>query len=116
MYVIRLVYEQIGHQSVDKSCDQIRMHYWFPSMCTKVERFIRNSLKCIMYASPTRATERSLYSIPKKPIPFDTLHVDHFGPLPNLISKRKYLLVVIDAFMRCSSHEWVGAWSWKWAD
>lgn len=53
-----------------------------------------------MYAAPARTAERNFYSIPKKPIPFDTLHLDHFGPLPSLISKRKYLLVVVDAFTK----------------
>lgn len=28
------------------------------------------------------------------------MHLDHHGPLPALISKRKYLLVVIDAFTK----------------
>lgn len=98
--VIRLIHEKIGHLSVDKCCDQIRMNYWFPKMQSKVGKFIKNCLKCIMYAAPTRATERNFYSIPKKPIPFDTVHLDHFGPLPALISKRKHLLVVIDAFTK----------------
>lgn len=49
---------------------------------------------------PVRATDRNFYSIPKKPNPFDTVHIDHLGPLPSLISKRKYLLLVIDAFTK----------------
>lgn len=98
--VIRLIHEKIGHQSVDKSCDQIKMHYWFPKLRTKVEAFIKSCVKCLMYAAPVRATERNFYSIPKKPIPFDTVHLDHFGPLPSLISKRKHLLIVIDAFTK----------------
>lgn len=40
------------------------------------------------------------YSITKKPIPFHSVHIDHFGPLPSMISKRKYLLMVIDAFTK----------------
>lgn len=98
--VIRLVHEKIGHQSVDKCYDQMQMNYWFPHMRAKIGKFIRNCLKCIMYAAPSRVIERNLYSIPKKPLQFDTLHLDHFGPLPALISKRKYLLVVIDAFTK----------------
>lgn len=38
--------------------------------------------------------------IPKVPIPFHTIHVDHFGPLPAVISKRKHVLVVVDAFTK----------------
>lgn len=78
--IVRMIHEKIGHQSVDKCCDQIKRNYWFPKMKAKVKKFIDNCLRCIMYGAPVRPSERSLYSIPKKPIPFDTLHLDHFGP------------------------------------
>ena len=53
-----------------------------------------------MYAAPVRITERNLHPIPKEPTPFDIVHVDHFGPLPCLKSKRKLILVVVDAFTK----------------
>lgn len=53
-----------------------------------------------MYASPVRASEQNLYCIPKAPIPFDTIHLDHFGPLPSLTNKKKHILAVIDAFTK----------------
>lgn len=34
------------------------------------------------------------------PVPFDTLPIDHFGPLPSINSKSKHVLVVIDAFTK----------------
>lgn len=37
---------------------------------------------------------------PKKPIPFDTIHIDHFGPLPSIKGDRKYILVIIDGFTK----------------
>lgn len=46
--IIRSVHEKIGHQSVDKSCNQLKMNYWFPKMQAKVEKFIKNCLKCII--------------------------------------------------------------------
>lgn len=52
------------------------------------------------YAAPVRVSERTLYSIEKKPVPFDTLHLDHFGPLPSVSSKRKHILLAIDAFTK----------------
>lgn len=33
-------------------------------------------------------------------LPFETLHVDHFGPLPEIEDSFKYILVVVDAFSR----------------
>uniref|UniRef100_A0A182YTC7 Uncharacterized protein n=1 Tax=Anopheles stephensi TaxID=30069 RepID=A0A182YTC7_ANOST len=47
-----------------------------------------------------RTNNRNLHSIHKEPYPFDTLHIDHFGPLPTSSLKRKYLLVVVDAFTK----------------
>lgn len=82
--IIRLTHEKLAHQSVDKCCNQIKMQYWFPNMKNKVEIFIRNCIRCLVNAAPLRTNERNLHSIEKKPIPFDTIHVDHFSPLPAL--------------------------------
>ena len=98
--VIRSTHESIGHLGVDKCCTQISKNYWFPLMKTRVENFIKNCLKCIIYSAPARKNNRNLHSIPKIPLPFDTIHIDHLGPLPSLQSKKKYILVVIDAFTK----------------
>ena len=98
--IIRLNHERIGHQSLDKTYAAIRENYWFPQTRKKTESHIANCVRCIAYATPARVTDRNLYNIPKKPVPFDTIHIDHFGPLPSLASKRKYILVVIDAFTK----------------
>lgn len=98
--VIRLIHEKVGHLGVDKSRDQIMRHYWFPGMRAKVERFIRNCIPCIMCSAPIRINERNLHSIEKVPVPFDTIHIDHYGPLPSIQSKRKHILVVVDAFTK----------------
>ena len=41
-----------------------------------------------------------MHSIPKIPEPFDTIHIDHYGPLPSVRSKRKYILVITDGFTK----------------
>lgn len=69
-------------------------------MRTKIQGYITNCIQCIMYAAPVRPSEQNLYCIPKEPVPFDTIHVDHFGPLPALLNKRKHVLVVVDAFTK----------------
>lgn len=60
----------------------------------------QNCIQCIMYAAPVRPSERNLYCIKKEPVPFNTLHLDHFGPLPSLNSKRKHILSTMDAFSK----------------
>jgi len=89
--VYQLSYEKLGHLGVDKCVDDLK---------SKVESFIRNCLPCILHSVPKRVHDRTLHSIPKVPIPFDTIHIDHLGLLPCINSKRKHLLVTIDAFTK----------------
>lgn len=95
-----MVHEKIGHLSTDMCYNQLRFHYWFPGMQQKIKDFIQNCVRCIMHTAPRRINERTLHSIPKEPVPFHTLHLDHYGPLPCLKNQRKYLLVVVDAFTK----------------
>lgn len=98
--VMRVIHENYGHLGVEKCAKQIQKHYWFPLMREKLNKFVRNCLKCIYYSAAPRKNERNLYNIVKKPEPFDTLHIDHFGPLAGVNSKHKHVLVVIDAFTK----------------
>lgn len=100
LQLIQSTHEKIGHFGSSKCFEKIKSRYWFPSMRAKVDSFVKNCIKCIIYSAPNRTSERTLYSIPKKPLPFDTIHIDHFGPLPSVISKQKHILVIIDAFTK----------------
>lgn len=98
--VVRTIHEKCGHFGVTKTFDYLKKNYWFPEMRRIIEKFIKNCIKCIIYSDPTRKTQVTLHSIPKTPLPFDTLHLDHFGPLPSITSKKKHILVVTDAFTK----------------
>ena len=98
--VIRSIHEKRGHLGIDKCCTSISRQYWFPTMKARVENFVRNCLKCLIYSAPARKDQRNLHSIPKVQLPFDTVHIDHLGPLPSIASQKKYILVVIDAFTK----------------
>lgn len=98
--IVRMIHEELAHQGADKTMEKVRERYWFPKMKARIQGYITNCVKCIMYAAPVRASEQNLYCIPKEPIPFDTIYVDHFGPLPALMNKRKHVVVVVDAFTK----------------
>lgn len=98
--IIRNIHEKLGHLGVDQVYLKMREHYWFPEMKQKIEKYRKGCVKCIMYTAPHRPNARALHSIPKEPRPFHTIHLDHLGPLPSLQSKRKHILVVIDAFTK----------------
>lgn len=99
-HIVRHIHEQTCHMGISKCMDQLRMHYWFPKMHERVERFVKNCVKCLMYSIPPQSYNRTLHHIPKKPIPFDTVHIDHFGPLPSIVSKRKHIFAVVDGFTK----------------
>lgn len=98
--VIRLIHEKICHLGIDKTYEQVRKNYWFENMKPKIEKFIRNCIRCIMCSPPARINQKNLFNIPKKPVPLDTIHIDHFGTLPNIRGARKHILLVIDAFTK----------------
>ena len=98
--IIRLIHEKLGHLGIEKCYDKIRLQYWFLSIFNKIKLYIQNCLRCIMHTLTFRILQRELHSIPKEPVPFDTIHIDHFGPLPHILNKNKHILVVIDAFTK----------------
>ncbi|XP_015433584.1 PREDICTED: uncharacterized protein K02A2.6-like [Dufourea novaeangliae] len=44
--------------------------------------------------------ERQLHCKPKTTVPFETIHIDHVGPIDNQVAAKKYILVIIDAFTK----------------
>lgn len=52
-----------------------------------------------MHSVPPRKAQ-NLHPIAKKPIPYDTLHIEHYGPLPNIILKKRHILGISDAFTK----------------
>lgn len=69
-------------------------------MTAKVKQHIGNCLKCIAYAPNSGKVEGVLHSIPKGNTPFDTLHIDHLGPMDKQCLIKRYVFVIIDAFSK----------------
>lgn len=97
--VIRNYHDNFGHVGAEKVVDLIRKHYWFSDMKSKIEDHIRGCLKCIVYNVPSGKQEGFLHSIPKGDKPFDTIHIDHMGPLETR-NRYKYVFAVIDGFSK----------------
>ena len=98
--IIRTMHEKRGHFGINKTYDDLKEYYWFDNMREKVVNYIKGCIKCIIYSSSTKKSETALHSIPKVPVPFHTIHIDHMGPLPSILSKRKHVLVIVDAFTK----------------
>lgn len=98
--VIRSCHDEMGHFGVDKVHNQITKFYWFPNMKTKIQNHIRKCLKCIQFSPNSGKVEGELHSIPKGKLPFDTLHIDHLGPMETTKKKNRHILIVVDAFTK----------------
>lgn len=98
--VIRSCHDNIGHIGVDKVLENICRVYWFPEIRKKVKIHIANCLKCIDYSPISNKTEGYLHSIPKGNLPFQTIHIDHYGPLEKINKGYKHILSIIDAFTK----------------
>lgn len=98
--VIRLYHDNYAHVGVQKTCELILRTYWFPNMRQTVKDYISNCLKCIVFSSKSGKIEGQLHSIPKGIVPFDTCHIDHYGPLKKCSNGDKYIFLIVDAFTK----------------
>lgn len=98
--VIFNCHDALGHVGIDKTLEYLSRVYWFPDCKNKIKNYISNCLKCICYASNSNKNENVLHSIPKGDKPFNTLHIDHYGPLETTPTGKKYIFEVIDAFTK----------------
>lgn len=100
LQIIRNSHGNLGHVSVDKTCEYLSRTYYFPRIREKVVNYIKNCLKCITYSSVSGKPFGILHNIPKGNILFLTIHVDHYGPLEKTPTGKKYIFQVIDGFTK----------------
>ncbi|KAF0744232.1 Uncharacterized protein FWK35_00018398 [Aphis craccivora] len=55
--------------------------YWFPKLTEHVKKYISSCLKCIIFSPKEGKGEGLLNLIDKGNTPFQTIHIDHFGPI-----------------------------------
>lgn len=98
--VIRTYHDEVGHVGENKTSELIARTYWFPNMKEKIKQYILNCLKCISYSPVYGKAEGFLNPISKGNLPFETLHIDHYGPMEKTRYQHKYILLVVDGFTK----------------
>lgn len=98
--VIRTCHDDLGHSGCDKVVNNISKLYWFPKLREKVKEYIANCLRCIEFSPLSGKQEGFLHSIDKDKLPFQTIHIDHLGPLEKTSKGYKYLFAIIDSFTK----------------
>lgn len=98
--ILHTYHNEMGHCGVDKTLELISRSYWFPKIKQRIKDYINVCLKCLEYNSKSGKKEGFLHSIPKGTLPFECLHIDHYGPLPTTRTKRRYVFEIIDGFSK----------------
>lgn len=98
--VIRSCHDDMCHVGTNKTIELIKQIYWFPKLSDHVRTYISNCLKCIIFSPKNGKDEGLLNLIDKGDKPFQTIHVDHYGPLNQTFGRFRHILVVVDAFSK----------------
>lgn len=98
--VIRTAHDDLGHLGLGKVFGTLIKTYWFPRMREKIGEYIANCLRCIEFSPSSGKKEGYLHSISKANVPFDTVHVDHYGPLSKTGRGFKHIFIIVDAFTK----------------
>lgn len=98
--VIIANHNEVCHQGTSKTVEYITRIYWFPDMRTKVQNAINSCFKCLTYTTVKNLVEGTLHTPDKGCLPFETLHIDYFGPLQRTKNRNKYIFEVIDGFTK----------------
>jgi transposase InsO family protein len=89
-----------AHIGLDKTILSISSHFWFPKMRQFVTKYIDSCLTCLTRKRKPKTLSCDVHSIPKAAIPFNTIHVDCFGPLPKTEDGFTHVFVAVDAYSK----------------
>lgn len=97
--LLRIFHDEHDHIGAEKTIDLILKHFWFPGLRQFVAKYISHCLVCISHKRVPRAPLQPISSWEKPNLPFQTIHIDALGPLPES-EGYKFLLLMVDAFTK----------------
>lgn len=98
--ICHMCHDECGHMGIEKTLDKVKQTYWFPHMANFVKKYVRSCIPCAYAKQPTGKKEGFLHPIPKTPIPFHSVHVDHLGPFIKSKTGNTYILAIIDGYSK----------------
>jgi hypothetical protein len=97
--LLRIFHDEHEHIGSEKTLDLILKHFWFPGLRQFVIKYTSHCLICISRKRVPRAPLQPTTSWPKSEIPFNTVHADVLGPLPES-NGFKFVFVLVDSFTK----------------
>ncbi|RWS19895.1 transposon Tf2-1 polyprotein-like isoform X1, partial [Leptotrombidium deliense] len=93
-------HEKYGHPAVDATMDALQQRYWFPGMRRSVKTVLGTCIECLARKDPGGKKPGFMNIIQRKKQPFNTLHIDHLGPLPRSSHGHIHILVAVCNFSK----------------
>lgn len=100
--IVRAAHDELEHFSIQKTLENMAENYWFSHMHDYITRYIKSCVPCIFNKAPTGKQPGFLHPIPKEPVRYHTIHVDHLRPFRKSTSGKSYIVVAVDA----TSDDW----------
>lgn len=79
--IIRAYHDDLAHCGLEKTFESIHESYWFPSMRKRIKDYINNCITCLMANASPHSYEGEMQVVEGPKLLFETIHMDHFGPL-----------------------------------
>uniref|UniRef100_A0AAG5DQZ0 RNA-directed DNA polymerase n=1 Tax=Anopheles atroparvus TaxID=41427 RepID=A0AAG5DQZ0_ANOAO len=98
--MVHTYHDEMGHFSVDKVLERLKRKFWFPKMRKYVRSYIQACPQCALYKSKGGRPEGFLHPLPKEPVPFGTVHIDHMGPFIRSARGNSYVLLLTCGFSK----------------
>lgn len=99
MSVIVRAHQQ-GHFKKQKLITLISKEFFIEDLGQKVTNVVENCIECILCDRKEGKKEGFLHPIDKEPLPLNTFHVDHLGPMPSTNKNYIHIMTVVDAFTK----------------
>lgn len=98
--ICHTAHDESGHFSLEKTLDKLKRTYWFPRMNQFVKKYVKACIPCAYAKQTSGRKEGFLHPIPKTPIPFYCIHIDHLGPFTKSKNGNTYILGIIDGYTK----------------
>lgn len=89
-----------GHHGVEKTANRLSQRYWWAGYHRSVKAFIQSCEFCQSFKSTTGLPSGKLEPIPPPKQPFETVGIDHLGPLKLTPNGFQHIIVCIDYLTR----------------
>lgn len=91
---------QESHFKTKKLEMLINKEFYIPNLLQKINRVIANCIECILAEKKADKKEGKLHPIDKEPVPLDTFHLHHRGPMPSTNKNYNHIFAIVDAFTK----------------